>query len=61
MVTAPSATAGYSASYRQGSNLTASVGLYAYKDRSDAEAGLVDREFYWGHGNTTFKPLTGLR
>jgi hypothetical protein len=61
----PNPSASYSADYTNGPAHPGldhlSVLLAAYPDRQTAlnSSGFTDRQFYWGHGNTTFTDLTG--
>jgi hypothetical protein len=52
--------AGYTVTYTQTPLSEAVVALYAFPDHAAALASLSDPYIYWGHGDTTLVPLSGL-
>jgi hypothetical protein len=56
----PPAIAGYLVTYAQNPQVEATVAMYGFADHAGALASLGDPYDYWGHGNTTLVPLTGL-
>jgi hypothetical protein len=56
----PPAVAGYAVNYAQSRQVTASIALYEFPDHVGAVAAALDLNYYWGHGNTSLVPLSGL-